>query len=164
MDPHAITIHMNRFVLKWNIWVILENVPHSPNFAYFEFSFRYEHNLGWEDENVLAWGKTNGAPECSLDSPCSHCGTWCSVECVRTAFPGFKCSRRRLVPMCIKCEWTLYILKLFVLCKKLVVQFWSYFLWQKCIKWNLLIFILFKKWSTIKRLNSFMCFSGCTIV
>lgn len=57
---------------------------------------------------------------------------------------GFKCSKLHLVFMCIKCEWTLYILKLCMLCKKLDVQFWSYFLLQKCkkVKANYFLFCL----------------------
>lgn len=58
----------------------------------------------------------NGAPECfqtarfaGLDS---QSRTWCKVECVRTVkdeeLSGFKCSRPRLVFMCIKCEWRVY--------------------------------------------------------
>lgn len=72
--------------------------------------------------------------------------TWCKVECDPTVssgrwkLTGFKCSKTPFgFFMCIKCEWLLYILELCVFCKKFDVQFWSYFLWQKCIKWKPLI-------------------------
>lgn len=109
----------------------------------------------------------NGAPECcqaacQLDSVLKvQCDAKWNVFglpfLTDEELPGFKCSRPCLVSMCIKCEWTLYILKLCVLCKKLDVQSWSYFLWQKCIKWKPLIFILFKKLFAIQCLNLCAC-------
>lgn len=30
--PHASTVSANKFVLKWCVWVIMENLPHSPIF------------------------------------------------------------------------------------------------------------------------------------
>lgn len=75
---------------------------------------------------------------------------WCIVECVQTAFladkelAGFKCSKPHLVFDVYKMWMTIVYFEA-LLCKKLDVQFWSYFLWQKCKKWKPLIFILYKK-------------------
>lgn len=112
----------------------------------------------------------SGAPECcqaacSLDSKLNVMQRGMCPDCLFSQmrnFPGFKCSRPHLVFMCIKCEWTLYILKLHMLCKKLDVQFWSYFLWKKYIKWNPLFYFVKKKIHNL--MPGLMCFSGSTVV